>query len=132
MNTTTKTTINATINATIETTIENGVTIISTGKSGGEIINKTGVRGITIYKGMGSDNRNKYRSEIQVGKRKYAVGFFDTMEEAVKARDIAEEKRQDGTLIEWLKEKPHGNSSRFAGYWAAQFEEYEKNKTQNA
>lgn len=46
----------------------------------------------------------------------------------MKAREIAEQKKAEKKLIEWLKQKPHGNSRSFYDYWKAQFNEYDKKK----
>ena len=47
--------------------------------------NKTSHTGISIV-------NNKYRVRIQVNKKPIHIGYFDTLEDAIKARKIAEEK----------------------------------------
>lgn len=52
--------------------IINGMTVIHTGSTGEEIINKTGHIGATIYE---KQNR-KYRSEIAIGRKKILHRIF--------------------------------------------------------
>ena len=47
--------------------------------------NSTGYRGISIING-------RYRVRIQVNKKSFHVGYFDILEDAIKARKEAEEK----------------------------------------
>lgn len=98
------------------TEIKNGITIIHTGDSAGGLKNKNGVCGVTFY-----EKDKKYRAEITIKKRKFLLGFFDEKEMAADARKVAEIKRKEGTLEEWLKTKPHGNSERFYDFWKEEF-----------
>lgn len=103
----------------MKTEIKNGVTIIHTGDAGNGIKNKLGVYGITFY-----EKQKRYRSEITIKKKKMVIGFFDNKEMAIKARKVAEEKKKEGILIEWIAGKPHGNSANFETFWNEQFEKY--------
>lgn len=47
--------------------------------------NSTGFRGITIV-------NDKYRARIQINRKSKHLGYFNTLEEAIKARKEAEEK----------------------------------------
>ena len=76
--------------------IENGVTIISTGDAKGGLKNKTGHTGITYYKKL-----NRYRSELTLKHKKYLLGFYDNIDDAVAIRKEAERQREKGTFIEW-------------------------------
>lgn len=49
--------------------------------------NKTGINGVGLYGSTG-----KYRAYINVRKKFYHLGFFDDLEDAIKARKLAEEK----------------------------------------
>lgn len=97
--------------------IINGVTILTTGSDGNGDKNKNGFRGVTYYKEIG-----KYRAEIQLKRKKFALGFFEDMQDAINARLVAEKRKEDGTLMEFLKSKPHGNSDRYMDFWKNQFE----------
>ena len=110
--------------------IEKGITIIHTQGDGLCTINKHGYRGVTTY-------GDKFRVEITVGKKnakKYLIGTFDTISDAAKARRIAELKRHQKCLDEWIATKPHGNSCGCKEFWKNEFErfdEYENNKRNN-
>lgn len=101
----------------MEIEIKNGVTIIRTGDAKGGLKNKTGGCGITFYK-----EQKKYRAEININKKKMLIGFFNNKETAIKARKVAEIKKEEGVLVEWLKTKPHGNSAMFQKFWQEEFE----------
>lgn len=101
----------------MRTEIKNGVTIIHTGDSTGGLKNKTGYNGVTFYK-----KGNKYRSEITIKKHKILLGFFEDKEMAIKARKVAEVKKEDGVLVDWIKNKPHGNSDKFEKFWQEEFQ----------
>lgn len=101
---------------------EKGITIIHTQGDGLGTINKHGYRGVTTF-------GDKFRSEITIGKynaKKYLIGIFDTITDAAKARRIAELKRHQGCLEEWLKSKPHGNSFESIDFWKKEFEGLDK------
>jgi len=106
---------------------EKGITIIHTQGDGLCTINKHGYRGVTTF-------GDKFRVTISVGKKdekKYLIGTFDTIADAAKARQIAELKRHQKCLNEWLETKPHGNSFECIEFWKNEFErfeEYENNK----
>lgn len=51
--------------------------------------NKAGVKGVSLQQ---RKNRDVYRAIITIKKKKIHLGYFDTIEEAVKARKLAEEK----------------------------------------
>lgn len=80
------------------------------------ILNKYGCYGLSHY-----SYSQKIRVEISIKKKKYLVGIFNTLDDAIKARKIAEKKRQEGTLVEWLKTKPHGNSNAYNEFWEREF-----------
>lgn len=101
----------------MEIEIKNGVTIIHTREADGGLKNKTGGCGVTFY-----PKQKRYRSEITIKKNKMLIGFFDNKETATKARKVAEIKKEEGVLVEWLKAKPHGNSAMFQKFWQEEFE----------
>ena len=76
--------------------IENGITIISTGDAVGGLKNKTGHRGITYY-----ERKNKYRAEITLKHKKYLLGFYTNLEDAVAIRKEAERQKEKDTFVEW-------------------------------
>lgn len=78
--------------------IENGVTIISTGVSTSGKKNMHGHPGITYVKRI-----NKYRAELTYKKKRYHLGYFFTIEDAVAYRKIAEEHVEQGDYIEWYR-----------------------------
>lgn len=78
--------------------------------------NKCGYYGLSQY-----EHGKKTRVEISIKKKKYLVGIFHTLDAATNARKIAEKKRQEGTLVEWLKTKPHGNSNAYNDFWEREF-----------
>ena len=98
----------------MEKKIEKGITIVSIDIDC--ILNKYGCYGLSQY-----DNSERIRVEISIKKKKYLVGIFPTLDSAIKARKIAEKKRQEGTLVEWLKSKPHGNSDAYDEFWEKEF-----------
>ena len=49
------------------------------------------------------------------------IGFFSNKETAIKARKVAEIKKEEGILTEWIKTKPHGNSDMFERFWQEEF-----------
>ena len=103
-----------------------GITIIHTQGDGLGTINKHGYRGVTTF-------GDKFRVFIEVGRhtKKYLIGTFDTLSDAKKARQIAELKRHQKCLDEWLDTKPHGNSFECKEFWKNEFErleEYENSK----
>lgn len=63
--------------------------------------NRTGIRGIFYEK-----SRNKYQAQIQYRGKRYALGRYNTPEEAQAARKEAEEEIKDGTFLEnWEQRK---------------------------
>lgn len=80
------------------------------------ILNKYGCYGLSQY-----NYSQKIRVEISIKKKKYLIGIFNTLDDAIKARKIAEKKREEGTLVEWLKTKPHGNSDACKEFWEIEF-----------
>lgn len=100
-------------------TIKNGTTIIHTNKSEEKPKNKTGIKGVTYYV-----DKKKYRAEIKINGKKLCIGYFNNKSEAKKAREIIEQKNADGTIDEFFKIKPHGNSANAAAFWQACFDEY--------
>ena len=97
----------------MERTIENGVTILSAHKFFATE-NKHGATGI-VSRG------EKFEAIIHIKRKKYSMGFFDTLEKAKKARVIAEQKKKDGSFLAWFDTLPHGNSKRFEPFWDAEF-----------
>ena len=96
--------------------IEYGKTIITTSRATSELQNKNGYRGVNYM-----SNQNKYRAEIQINNRKYVVGSFSDLNDAVKARKVAEMYRDSGELMEFLKTKPHGHATNYTTFWSEQF-----------
>lgn len=84
----------------MKTKIVNGTTVISTGQKGG-MQNKTGITGVTQH-----INPDRYRVEMVYEKRKYSLGFFNTLEEAQEQRELAEYHRDNKTFVEWFKTLP--------------------------
>ena len=85
--------------------IINHMTIIHTAEDHVGVRNKLGCPGISRY-----NNTDKWRTDISIGKKKYLVGIFEDMQDAIKARKLAEAKKKAGVLIEWLDTRPHGNT----------------------
>lgn len=76
--------------------IENGITILSTGDSTGGKKNKNG------YPGIHKDNRqNKYRAEINYKRKKYHLGYSDSIPELIEIRKEAELHVKHGDFIDW-------------------------------
>lgn len=96
--------------------IEKGITILDTTAERIGVRNKLGCAGISQYCG------DKWRTEISIGKKKYLVGVFDDFQDAIKARKLAEQKKQAGTLVEWIASRPHGNALNRKKFWDEQFE----------
>lgn len=94
--------------------IEKGITIVSIDDDC--ILNKYGCYGLSQY-----SYSQKIRVEISIKQKKYLVGIFATLDSAIKARKIAEKKRNEGTIVEWLKSKPHGNSYACKEFWDREF-----------
>lgn len=99
--------------------IKNGITILDTEKPDGKRLNTTGVVGVTYY-----EIYDKFRVEIKVDGKKILIGFFREIEHAKKARKVAEFEKKAGTLDDFLKLRPHGNSSKFLDFWDAAFKKY--------
>ena len=96
--------------------IKNGTTIIHTAEDRIGVRNKLGCHGISYY-----NNTDKWRTEISVGKKKYLVGVFDDLDDAIKARKVAEKKKEAGILVSWLASRPHGNSDENILFWNNEF-----------
>lgn len=76
--------------------IDNGITIISTGDATGGKKNKNG------YPGIHKDNRqNKYRAEINYKRKKYHLGYSDSIPELIEIRKEAEFHVKHGDFIDW-------------------------------
>ena len=99
----------------MEKRIEKGITHVSVAADC-FMYNKCGYYGLSQY-----NYSQKIRVEISIKQKKYLVGIFPTLDDATKARKIAERKRQEGTLVEWLKTKPHGNSNAYNDFWEREF-----------
>lgn len=103
----------------MEREIKNGVTILHTAADHIGCKNSLGCPGVYHYKPS-----NGYRVEISIGKKKFLVGLFTDLQDAIKARRIAEGKRTAGTLAEWLDTIPHGNSDHYKSFWDNEFSLY--------
>lgn len=99
--------------------IENGVTILTTGRSGNKVTNQFGTPGVNYMK-----REKKYRVDIGIKKRKYFVGFFDSYDFALKVRKLAEIKRDEERLQEWLDSRPYGGTKGYIEFWEHQFVKY--------
>lgn len=102
--------------------VKKGMTIIHTAGIGIQNIN--GCRGVSAY-------GNRFRVDITIGhthEKKYLVGIFDTLQDAIKARKIAEAKKYSGCLESWLASKPHGNSEAYQKFWEIEFERLMENE----
>ena len=86
----------------MEREIKYKMTILHTAEDHIGINNKFGCPGIKEYYKTG-----KYLVEAFIGKRRFRVGLFDSLEEAIEAKHIADAKKQDGILQEWLATKPY-------------------------
>lgn len=78
---------------------ENGVTVIDIG--GLEVsgrTNKTGYRGIKFLK-----DRQIYHANIHLNKKKYHLGEFTHIEDAVAIRSEAETHIANGDFLEWFE-----------------------------
>ena len=100
----------------MEREIKNGVTILHTAADHIGCKNTLGCPGISHYKPS-----NGYRVEISIGKKKFLIGLFMDLQDAIKARRIAESKKADGNLVEWLNTIPHGNSEHRKTFWDNEF-----------
>ena len=78
--------------------IENGVTIISTGDPIGGKKNKHGHVGINFDKKL-----KKYRSEINFKRKKYFLGYFEDVNEAIEERKEADRHVKNGDFEEWIR-----------------------------
>lgn len=104
--------------------VKKGMTIIHTADEHIGIQNKNGCKGVSAY-------GNRFRVEITIGhkhEKKYLVGIFDTLPDAIKARKIAEAKKYSGCLESWLASKPHGNSEAYQKFWEIEFERLMENE----
>lgn len=97
--------------------IKKGMTIIHTKEDHIGCRNKTGCQGISKY-----NNTNMLRVEISIKQKKYSVGIFDNLQDAMKARKVAETKKEAGCLLSWLASKPHGNTDNYIDFWKNEFE----------
>lgn len=76
--------------------IDNGITIISTGDASGGKKNKNGYAGIHYDKRSG-----KYRAEINHKRKKYFLGYSDSIPELIEIRKEAELHIKHGDFIDW-------------------------------
>lgn len=83
------------------------MTILHTAEDHIGIKNKFGCPGIKEYYKTG-----KYLVEAFIGKRRFRVGLFDSLEEAIEVKHIADAKKQEGILQEWLATKPYKTGVR--------------------
>ena len=81
-----------------------GTNIADITKRGLRVDNKTGVRGV-VKRG------SRFRALIGFKKKKYNLGTFDTLEEAIEARKKAEAEMYDTFLEQWHIEKNQEKSS---------------------
>lgn len=103
--------------------VKKGMTIIHTTDEHIGIQNKHGCKGVVTF-------GNRFRVQITIGhnKKKYLVGTFDTLPDAIKARKIAEAKKYSGCLESWMASKPHGNSEECQKFWEIEFERLMENE----
>jgi len=97
--------------------IEKGITIIHTTEDHIGVRNKLGCAGVSRY-----NNTDKWRTEISIGQKKYLVGIFDELKDAIKARKLAEVQKDAGVLESWLASRPHGNHLHCKEFWEREFE----------
>ena len=95
--------------------IKKGITIIHIKDNG--VRNKLGCPGVSRY-----NNTDRWRTEISIRKKKFLVGVFDDLNDAIKARKVAEIKKEAGILVQWLASRPHGNSDDYIKFWEKEFE----------
>ena len=83
--------------------------------------------------GVSRWNKGRFRAEIYYQKKKYAVGIFDTYQEAAAARKLAEKKAAAGILPQWLATRPHGLTPENKKFWDSELngKEYRRMKTAN-
>lgn len=86
----------------MEREIRYKMTILHTAEDHIGIKNKFGCYGVREYLKTG-----KYLTEVCIGKKHFKVGIFDTVEEAIEAKHIADLKKQQGKLQEWLDTNPY-------------------------
>lgn len=101
----------------MKTRIEKGITIITTGDPVGGQKNRTGFHGVSQY-------RNRYRADITHQGVKYTLGMFNDKQTAINARKVADNKKAEGVLTDFLEIRPHGNSDGYMDFWNACFKEY--------
>ena len=77
---------------------ENGLTVIDTGDPVGGHKNKYSCTGVGYRK-----KNNAYYSLIDHDKKRYRLGHFANLEDAIAIRKEAEKHRDDGTLDEWFE-----------------------------
>lgn len=70
--------------------------------------------------GVYRHGEGRFRVDIQYQKKKYLIGIFDTYQDAVAARRIAERKAAAGLLPQWHTTIPHGNSPDSQLFWEAE------------
>lgn len=58
-------------------------------------------------------NTNKWKAYIAYNKKQYILGHFETMDDAIRMRQLAEQKIGDGAFLEWYNDyKSQKNSSK--------------------
>lgn len=85
---------------------ENGLTVIKTDDAVGGNRKKHGCYGIYYFK-----ERNAYVSEIKHNKKRYNLGQYTNIEDAIAIRKEADKHRDAGTLDEWFQTL-YGTSKR--------------------
>ena len=104
----------------LKTEVKKGVTVIHTNPN--PLTNSLGHWGIFRYNG------NRFAAEIQLNYHKYRIGLFDTLEDAVKAREIAEMKVDSGEFEYWFNTKPNGHKKKeYEEFWKREFELFDRN-----
>ena len=77
---------------------ENGLTVIDTGDPAGGHKNKYGCTGVYYH-----SERNAFDAEIKYNKKRYKLGYYTNLEDAIAIRKEAEKHRDNATLDEWFQ-----------------------------
>ena len=75
---------------------EKGLTVINTGDPVGGCKNKTGYNGIYFR-----EAHQTYQAKVQYNYKKYHIGEFKTLEDAVSYYNVAKQHIANGTFLEW-------------------------------